>query len=68
MVKILDYDIGRNGYTRHGQHLNLAGKAKVVQPNLLIPTLCQYPSNGKQLLTSSPLDVKLRAQIIIQVI
>jgi len=31
MVKILDYDIGRDGYIHHGQHLNSTGKAKVVQ-------------------------------------
>jgi hypothetical protein len=31
MVKILDYDITREGFTRHGQHLNSTGKSKVAQ-------------------------------------
>jgi uncharacterized iron-regulated protein len=32
MVKILDYDITREGFTRHGQHLNSTGKSKLAQP------------------------------------
>jgi hypothetical protein len=29
MAKILNYDITREGFTRHGQHLNSAGKSKL---------------------------------------
>jgi len=29
MAKILDYDIAREDFTRHGQHLNSSGKSKV---------------------------------------
>ena len=31
MVKIIDYDITREGFTRHGQHLNSIGKSKLAQ-------------------------------------
>jgi len=31
MVKILHYDITREGFTRHGQHLNSTGKSKLAQ-------------------------------------
>jgi hypothetical protein len=31
MVKILDYDIAREGFTHHGQHLSSTGKSKVAQ-------------------------------------
>jgi len=41
MVKILDYDIAREGFTRHGQHLNSSGKSKVA---LLI---AQYLTKSK---------------------
>ena len=31
MVQILDYDIAREGFTHHRQHLNSTGKSKVAQ-------------------------------------
>jgi len=66
MVNILDCNIAREGFTRHGQHLNSSGKSKVA---LLI---AQYLTTSKysnidpipmkweqQLQISSLLDVKL---------
>ena len=31
MVKVLDYDITKEGFTHHGQHLNSTGKSKMAQ-------------------------------------
>ena len=44
MVKILDYDIMREGFTRHGQHLNSAGKSKLAQ--LIAHHLTRTPINN----------------------
>jgi len=49
MVKILDYDIAREDFTSHSQHLNLSGKSKVA---LLI---AQYLTKSK----SSNIDLIL---------
>ena len=43
MVTILDYDIAREGFTRHGQHLNSIGKSKVAQ------SIAQYLTRSTKL-------------------
>lgn len=44
MVKILDYDLTRDGFTHHGKHLNSTGKSSVVQ--LIAQYLIKSPTNN----------------------
>jgi len=43
-VKILDHEITREGFTRHGQHLNSAGKSKMAQ--LIVQYLTKFSTNN----------------------
>ena len=55
MVKILDCEITREGYTRHGQHLNATGKTKLAQ--LTVQNLTK-PSKNKNI-NPIPLEWKM---------
>jgi hypothetical protein len=44
MVKILDYNITREGFTHHGQHLNSTGKSKLAQ--LIAQNLTKSSTNN----------------------
>jgi hypothetical protein len=48
MVKVLDCDIRREGFTHHGQHLNSTGKSKLAQ--LVVMTYLNYKKGPLELL------------------
>jgi len=54
-VKVVDYDLTREDFTRHGQHINVAGKMKVV--NIITQILTQpFRQNDKKLIPMQWID------------
>ena len=54
-VKVVDYDLTREDFTRHGQHINTAGKIKVAN---IITQIFTQPSrqNDKKLIPMQWID------------